>query len=313
MNDDTTFFELIEEICEEKGIDIEKLSFGWIRKLTKGDKVHMIVRYEFDINSAVSYQIAGDKYATYACLKNSEVPIIEQYAIFSPITRKDFYYDNFIVSIKLYLDKYKTIVIKPHDSCKGKDVYKVSSVEDALLIIERLFNNGANLVIISPYVDIKYEYRVVILDDEVLYIYKKEKAYVIGDGKSTLQELINKKEEKLGFEIEIDDELNLEEVIKKDEKVIISWKHNLCNGATPIKIDKKDKLYDEILDMAIKAAKAIGIRFCTVDITQNNEDKLEIMEINGSVCMNIFADSFKDGRKIVKDIYAKAIDRMFEE
>ena len=76
MNDNKPFFKMLDEICEEKGIKQEKISFGWIRKLTKNNESHSIIRYEFDLNSAVSYEIAKDKYATYAMLKNNNIPIV---------------------------------------------------------------------------------------------------------------------------------------------------------------------------------------------------------------------------------------------
>lgn len=312
MNDNKPFFKILDELCEEKGIKQEKISFGWIRKLTKNNESHSLVRYEFDLNSAVSYEIAKDKYATYAMLKNNSVPIIEHSVVFNPVSRSEYFDENFRLILELNLRKYGKLVIKANDSCKGKDVYVFENVLDGIAIIEKLFKEGNPLVDICPYIDIKYEYRAVYLDGEIIYLYKKQKPSVIGDGVKTLEELIKEKEETVEMPIEIIPDLNLKYVPKENEQIIISWKHNLSSGAEAIKVDSSDENYDKIIELAVKAGKSIGIRFASVDVVLENEtDELMIMEINGSVCMNKFSETVENGYEIAKEIYSKALDKMF--
>jgi hypothetical protein len=45
-------------------------------------------------------------------------------------------------------------------------------------------------MVLSPYLDIIDEYRVLVLNDEPLCIYKKKRMLVVGDGKSSLLQLI---------------------------------------------------------------------------------------------------------------------------
>lgn len=312
MNDNKPFFKILDELCEEKSIKQEKISFGWIRKLTRNNESHSLVRYEFDINSAVSYEIAKDKYATYAMLKNNNIPIVEHQAFFNPVSRSNYFDENFRLILELSLKKYGKLVIKANDSCKGKDVYLFDNILDGIAILEKMFKEGFPLVVVCPYIDIKYEYRAVYLDDEVIYLYKKEKPYVIGDGIKSLSELIEKKKETAEIEIQIDKNLNLKYVPKRDEKIVISWKHNLSGGAGAIKITEDDEKYDEIVTLAKNAAKSIGIKFASVDIIEEKENnELSVMEINGSVCMNKFTELVENGYEIAKGIYSKAIDKMF--
>ena len=312
MNDNKPFFKMLDEICKERGITQEKISFGWIRKLTKNNESHMIIRYEFDLNSAVSYEIAKDKYATYAVLKNKNIPIVEHQAIFNPVSRSEYFDENFRVILELGLKQYGRLVIKANDSCKGKEVFLVDNVLDAAAVVEKLFReNNHPLVVVSPYVDIKYEYRAVYLDGEIIYLYKKEKPYVVGDGVKSLKELISLKQDSVEVLMDIDRNLNLEYIPKKDEKIVYSWKHNLSGGAGAIKVDSQDKNYDKIISLAKEAGKAIGIRFASVDVILDKNDEISIMEINGSVCMNKFSEIVEDGYNIAKDIYARAVDKMF--
>ena len=162
-----------------------------------------------------------------------------------------------------------------------------------------------------PYIEVEYEYRAVYLFGEIIYIYKKEKPYVIGDGYKSLKELIL---EKFGDDLNLDFVKNIDfnKVPSYNEKTIISWKHNLCNGAKPIIVDKNDIYYNDVKNISTMAGKAIDINFATVDIALTNKKELMVMEINASVCMDKFAEQAENGYAIAKDIYSKAIDKMFE-
>ena len=102
--------------------------------------------------------------------------------------------------------------------------------------------------------------------------------------------------------------LYLYKKIKSDN----SWKHNLSNGAVPVKVDESDLYKDKVIDIAKKAGYAIKARFVSVDISKTKDGRLFVMEINGSVCMSKFAEQFPRGYEITKSIYEKAIDAMFK-
>lgn len=165
---------------------------------------------------------------------------------------------------------------------------------------------GQDSVSICPFYDINFEYRAIFLDGKILYCYKKEKPYVIGNGKDTLEELILKENIPEYYE-----ELDLNYIPNQKEKIEISWKHNLSRGAIPnCEIDKKT--LEKVETLAVNAGKAIGIRFASVDIAELSTGELLVMEINSSVCMNKFVELIQNGREIEKNIFSKAIDKMFE-
>lgn len=309
MEEEKIYYKILNEICKEKNIEQKLLSYGWIRQLKKEDKIHNIIRYQLDLNSANSYKIAKDKYATYALLKDNNISMIEHMMIFSPFTRSEYFDKQYMLKVKQILEKndYK-IVIKANDSSQGKDVYYVSSELEAQTIIQKMFNEYKDSVSVCPYVEIDYEYRVIVLDGQVLYVYKKRKPYVIGDGTHTIQELIDCK---YGYKIDINKQINSNEILDLGEEKVVSWKHNLSNGAEPILV-QNDEWLDSIKEMAINSAKSIGIKFATVDIALTSQKQLTVVEINGSVCMNKFAEIVPNGYEIAKNIYTKAIEKMFE-
>lgn len=312
MEKEIPFYEILDEICKENNIKQTILSYGLIRRLTKDEKIHHIIRYQFDLNSANAYHIAGDKFLTYEILKENEVPVIEHKMIFNPNTRSDYYNSQMLEEAKEMLKHYNKIVIKANESCKGKDVYVCLTEKEIGEVTNKLFLENKDSLSVSPYVDIKYEYRAIYLDGEILYIYKKRKPYVIGNGKSSLKELLENTNFK-DIYIDISSNLNLEYVPNNGEEITISWKHNLSGGAQPILIDEKEKNLEKIKEVAIKAAKAIDIKFASVDVALTNKEEIFIMEINASVCMNQFTKTAKNGRDIAKQVYEKAIIKMFEK
>lgn len=307
--EEKAFFRIIDELCNEKKIKQKKLSYGWVRNLSKDGINRNIVHYQFDLNSASAYNIAGDKYATYELLKENNIPTIKHNMIFNPNTRSNFYNKDYINSTYKLLDENKKIVLKANNSYQGKDVYICENKEQVGEVIEKLFKNNDSLSS-CPYYDIDYEYRVIYLCDEILYVYKKRKPFVTGNGEKTIRELIKNKYN--NDNINILKELDLNYIPKQDEEITISWKHNLSNGAIPIVIDENDEYIDNIKEVALKSAKAINIKFASIDIALTSRKEVLVMEINASVCMNKFIELIPDGYKIAKSIYSKAINKMFE-
>ena len=144
--------------------------------------------------------------------------------------------------------------------------------------IKELFADGKESASLCPFYNIKKEYRCFYLNGEILLIYGKERPYKLTDN---------------------------------NEKVYLSWKHNLCGGAIP-EILEKCELYSKLEKLAIKAAKAINITFATVDIIETEDNKLYVIEINSGVCMAKFAERTPNGYEISKEIYRKALKLLFD-
>lgn len=312
MEQTKAFFKIIDELCQEKEITQKYLSYGWIRELKKDGKSHYVMRYQFDLNSAISFNIASDKFATYEVLKSNKVPTIEHYMIFNPETRSHYYEKKFINQAKELLKKSDNkIVIKANNSCQGKDVYYCSTEEEIEKIVNQLFLEKNDTLSACPFLNIEFEYRVVYLCEEILFIYKKRKPFVVGDGKSTLQELINLKKV-LYPNVTLIKDLDLNYIPKFGEEITVSWKHNLSGGAMPILLEN-DEYEEKVKKVATLAGKALNIKFATIDVAVTDKKEVLVMEVNSSVCMNKFAEIVPGGYDIAKNIYSKAIDKMFEE
>ena len=193
----------------------------------------------------------------------------------------------------------------------GKDVYFCNSREEIEATIKRVFEENKDTLSVCPYLDIEYEYRTIYLDGKIEFAYKKSKPFVVGDGKNKLKTLIeNIGDNKVNYSFCKDLDMNY--IPAQDKKVIISWKHNLNSGAIPILIDEKDAYIDKVKAIAKKAGDTMNSKFASIDISQTKAGDLFVMEVNASVCMNKFSEIVPNGYKIAKEIYGKAIDKMFE-
>ena len=302
---------IISEICNEKNIEIKEVSYGWIKILKKDKKTRYIVGYTFELNSAVSKNISKDKYATYEILKHNDIPIIEHNIVFNPVTRSNYYKKEHIDVAKELLSTNKKIIVKANDSSCGREVFCCENEVEIEQIISNLFENNNNSLSICPFINIKYEYRAIYLYGDIIYLYKKTKPYVIGNGINNLSFLINQKKMKENIDIDISRTLDLHYIPKENEKVVISWKHNLSNSAEPILIDDSDIYASEVKKIAINVGNILNISFASIDICLTEDNEIYVMEVNSNVCMAKFSQKVLNGYKIVKDIYSKAIDKMF--
>lgn len=188
---------LIDEICREKGIEESFLSFGWIRELRKDGKICHIVRNSFDLNPASCYHIVNDKYATYEVLKHHNISVLTHYMIFNPKAegRGEFAgnLNNEVDEIFKKINQEK-VVVKANTSSEGKQVFIATSEEEAVTIIKTLFKENFLSVSICPFEEIECEYRVVFLDNEILYVYKKiarDWKHNLADGAYAITDLKN--------------------------------------------------------------------------------------------------------------------------
>lgn len=297
----------IEEICREKGIEKIDISYDWISILKKGNVHKKLVNGNFYLNTKISSELAKDKYSTYELLRYYDLPIIEHAVLFNEKMMPNVESINGDYEI---LKNTKKQVIKANDSLQGKDVY-VSEIEnEKRQIVKEIFEKEIPAVVVCPYLEVEYEYRAIFLAGEIIYLYKKQKPFVVGDGKSNIRELIEKQ---LKYLEEPDSNLDFQKILNQDEKVMVGWKHNLSNGAIPLFVDENDVYAEKIKTIAKKAGNVLGLTFASVDVVVTKDKEISIMEVNSKVCIKKFCELMPNGYEIGKEIYRKVIDKIFEE
>lgn len=281
------------------------LLFGYVTELKKDEKVCHIVGESLELNSSSSYKIVNDKFACYSVLVQNQIPSIKYNIIFNPETRSQ-YENNDIKKAMILFEQYgRQAVLKANISSEGKDVFYIKDKENLKKKIIEEFLSGKDSLSICPFYNIGYEYRAIYLDGEIKFCYKKEKPFVLGDGKNTIRELIKNLNVK-----EFYSDLDFNYIPDINEKIEVSWRHNLSLGGVP-KLDIDEETRKQVYDLAKRAGLAVGIRFGSIDIAETNEKELLVMEINSNVCMNKFAEIVESGLNIEYEIFSEAIDKMF--
>jgi hypothetical protein len=87
---------------------------------------------------------------------------------------------------------------------------------------------------------------------------------------------------------------------------VSDWRHNLDFGARPI-LMKQGEARDACIAIARHAAKAIGIRFASIDVV-NVEGVWKVLEINSGVMMEVLG---KHHPELVYATYDAALDKVF--
>lgn len=308
--------ELVKEVAAQSGIDITGFSHDWILRMERGDQVRHIFGYNFEINSATAQLIAGDKAAVGDLLTHAGIPAVEHRLFLHPNLSGYVSDKGNWPAMLAYAEKVGyPLVCKPNIGTGGEGVTRVDNAAELEKTVMALFRNHRG-VCLSPYLEIDQEFRAILLDGDCELLYTKRRPHVVGDGTSNVLELIEKlhlngllSQELAGQAIE-QHRGELRQVPVAGQEVIIGWKHNLGEGSAP-QIVETGALYDQLVEMARRAAEAINIRFASIDMVQV-DGRLMVLEINSGVMMEYFARQTAEGRETAKRIYRNAIQRMFD-
>lgn len=197
------------------------------------------------------------------------------------------------------------LVIKPTFGSLGKGVIVDIQSRDMLeTSLQRVRSElGYPDIIVEQFYE-GDDARIYVLGNRVLAATKRIPAHVIGDGRSTIKELIEAKNNdrkenpylasKL---IDMDADLSyylkvhgyaLDHVVSEGETIYVRGQSNVASGGDPI--DITDQISNAEKEVAIRAAKAIpGFVHGGVDVLLNG-NKTSVIEINGTsdICLHMF-------------------------
>ena len=247
-----------------------------------------------DANTLIAYWISNDKWMTKLFLKRSGI----HHA--SGILLENTYNDKDLASLSFPL------VVKPTDTDHGIAVStNIQNEEDLHQAIHHAFNHSKKVIVEEYFAG--QEYRFLVIDYKVRAIAYREPANVAGDGKSTIQQLINKKNLNRGddythplLKIRVDDEvyrhlkaqsLALDSILPEGEQIYLRKNSNLSTGGDSIDVtDEMPEFYKEI---AVSAAKSAGLKIAGIDIIIRNlhetpgADTYIVVELNAPAMLSM--------------------------
>ena len=314
LNRQRTFVDAVKKYCANHGIGVEIRSQGWLMVMQHGAKRHFAFGYDLGLNSAVAHRIANDKAATAEVLQICGVPCVPHTLFLNPKLNEYIPPQrSWETMLALLRENPNGIVVKPNEGTSGDSVFKVLTEPDLELAVHRIFSSSLNLAI-SPYLDIENEVRVVLIDHDPVVVYSKSRPAITGDGKHSLLELAlaatpaELRSTVLPRMVGDLDRAALDAVPPLGQRRLLNWRHNLDSGARPILLEQ-GKVRDACVEIAVQAAKAIGIRFGSIDVVQVN-GSWQILEINSGVMMEALGKLHPD---LVYAAYSAALDKVFQQ
>jgi len=270
--------------------EIEEVSKLKLRySLSNGERTHHFQLSMGDKVTEEAFNICDDKSLTKKYLKKAGVPV--------PGGKK-FTKKNSKKEIADYADKIGyPVVLKPTDGNAGKGVFANIQSRDSLKSLIKHVQDelGYGDILIERFVE-GNEYRVVVIEDQILGAMIRRPASVLGDGKHTINQLIHIKNDIRRTNphlrnrlIKVDREVidllqrsghTLKSIPGEGERVFLRTKSNLSAGGDSI--DVTDHLTPELEKIVIDAGKAIpGLAYYGVDMIVDLErNKGTILEVN---------------------------------
>lgn len=292
---------LIKSICDEENIKFNLVSKDWIIILEKDNKTRFISGYKFGLNNHALGLICDDKYALFDVLSHFNIKVSEYYIVFNNYDRN---------KILEYANKYNYhLVVKSNVGTCGNDVYRVNNEIELFEIIDKLLIKSHSISL-SPYYDIKNEYRSIIYNDNIELFYGKKRPIVIGDGNKTVYELLL--EFNNYYFSKLKDHSNLDYILEKDKLYEYSWQHNLSKGSIPFYIEDEE-IKNKVQNLALEVSNKLKLSFASIDIIELTNGDIMVLEVNSGVMMDNFINIMNEGKTIAKEIYRKAILALFKE
>jgi hypothetical protein len=139
------------------------------------------------------------------------------------------------------------------------------------------------------------EYRVFLLDDEVLYTARKYSPHLFGDGVRSIRDLLIAHNESLRARglspAAVDAGPSLDTVLPAGERWEIPGRTNLSAGGAMV---LEAPHSPAVLTLAHKAARALGLRVAAVDLFADivgNAEALRVIEVNANPSIRLLEDS----------------------
>ena len=263
--------------------------------------------------------MAGDKLLTRSMLNYHNVPMPDTVVVYLDDL------DNYKIpdDAKNLLYRYGRLVVKPATTNHGRGItIDVCSKEDLQKAIEVAYREEYKPDIIVQQMVFGREYRFLVLQGEVLAVAYRRPPFVVGDGRSTIRELIEIKNldprrgeghSSILTKIDLDQVTNdnpegfLNTIPDINVEIDVLRTSNLSRGGEAV--DVTDEVSCELKTMAVRAAKACslgiaGVDIVTQDISGNALDSY-VLQVNASpgIRMHQFP-SVGIARDVVKDLFS---------
>ena len=261
-----------------------------------------------------------------ACNKEQTKKMLDEASI--PVAKGDICYDEEDLQETIEDIGYP-IVIKPLDGNHGKGAsINVTNWDDA---VKGLWHakDYSRRVIVEKFIT-GFDFRVLVINNEVVAAAQRVPAHVIGNGKNNIKELIDitNEDPRRGYghenvltEITIDKSTErlienagytLESILPEKETLYLKSTANLSTGGTSV--DVTDLMHPENVFLAERISRVIGLDICGIDIMAPN--LTQSLKENGGVILEVnaapgFRMHLAPSEGLPRNVAAPVIDMLY--
>ena len=261
-----------------------------------------------------------------ACNKEQTKKMLNEASI--PVAKGDICYDTEDLE-ETIADIGYPIVIKPLDGNHGKGAsINVTNWEDAVKGLKHA-KEYSRRVIVEKFIT-GFDFRVLVINNEVIAAAQRVPAHVVGNGKNTIQELIDitNEDPRRGYghenvltEITIDKSTErlidnagytLSSILSDNETLYLKSTANLSTGGTSV--DVTDLMHPENVFIAERISRVIGLDICGIDIMAPN--LTQSLKENGGVILEVnaapgFRMHLAPSEGLPRNVAAPVIDMLY--
>jgi cyanophycin synthetase len=308
----------IVEEAEKRGIPWIRLNKYSLCQLGYGANQKRIQATVTSETSNIGVDLAGDKEDTKFLLEQAEVPVPR-----GEIIRRESSLEDTCKYVRFPL------VIKPINGNHGRGItVDIQNYEEALVAFKEA-QKISKAVIVEKFITGE-DYRLLVIDNVLVAAAKRTPAHVIGDGKSTIQQLVDEVNsdprrgyghEKVLTMITLN-ELTmtlikshgyaLDSVIEKDEMLVLKDTANLSTGGTSE--DVTDMVHPWNVAMAERISRIIDLDICGIDI-MTSDLSVPLSETDGAVLEVNAGPGFRmhlaPSSGLPRNVASHVIDKLF--
>jgi cyanophycin synthetase len=283
----------IVQAAQARGIPTRRLNSGSLIQFGSGHKQRRILASETDRTGAIAQEIAQDKDLTRALLRPIGVPVAEG----RPVTSAA---DAWEAAREIG----GPVVVKPRFGNQGRGVATNLIVREQVLAAYEaaLAESSDSSVIVERFAP-GDDHRLLVVGDRVVAAARRDPARVLGDGVSTVAQLVEQVNadprrgedhatalskiplDAVSLGVLADQGLIPNSVPEAGRLVLIRRNANLSTGGTAT--DVTDQVHPEVAARAVEAAKVVGLDVAGVDVVA--QDIGRPLEAQGGIIVEVNA------------------------
>src|SRR5881392_691880 len=260
----------VVEEAKRRGIPVRRLNNYSLVQLGLGKNLRRIQATLSDYTSAIAVEIAQDKDDTKRVLGNIGLPVPN-----GDVAR------SFERALEIVDEIAYPVIIKPLDANHGRGISGRIDKEDALKAAWNDAREFGERIVIEQYAAGR-DHRVLVINGKVVACAERIPARVVGDGSSTIAQLIEKENRdprrgightKTLTKLPADERtvsflakqsLTLQSVPAKNQSVFLRGTANLSTGGTAV--DRTDEMHPDNITACEMAAGIIGLDITGIDV-----------------------------------------------